>query len=801
MEERDSRDLERIRHDLRRYLSIKSAFAPDFSPDGKRVAHLSDLTGVPQVWVTRIDGSGGSQQMTHGEDRVGYLSYATLEDKIVFGADTGGNERFQIYLLEGGGESLTALTHEPGVIHNWGDWSPDEKRIAFSSNARDQAHFDIYVQNIEDRSMELVHRYDGNAYPLAWSPDGSGILFTVTHAPFNHDLFLLNLDDRSTELLTPHEGDASFYSATFDGTGRSVYCVTDRGREFAAIARIDLASRHLEFLHGEEWDIEGLSLTKDKRKAAFTVNEEGASRLMTWELGSSSPQKVVTPRGVIGGLEWSDDGSMLAFSLSSSSSNSDVWVYDFRSTPSPRSRLFRLTTSSTCGIPESSFVEPELVKTRSFDELEIPSYLYLPKAGTVPYPLVVYLHGGPESQFRPGFSPLLQYFLRLGFAVLATNFRGSTGYGREYTHLDDVKGRMDTVRDAESALLDILDRYPIDAKRVAAWGGSYGGFMVLACLYSNPGLWAAGVDIVGISNFVTFLKNTGPWRRQLRIAEYGDPEKDKEFLEKISPNNNAQLITAPLFIIHGTNDPRVPLGEAEQIAETLKALGREAHLMKFDDEGHGLIKLKNRIAGYSAAVEFLLKHFSKWGGSPISASTRSRARPRLLPVREHDLGCSHHIQVDWVRLLPSVGYHLDFGRRFPVENPVFEIHDSGSGSQLSRKLRGQQVESVAREIQSKDVGLPHAHLLEATAGDGHSIGKTHLPNFFPCLLHEAFSNFDSARPCVEVSGRGYHNSAVARSQVEDHLARFQGSQFEHRGDDVLRRRDEWLGVVHPIETI
>ena len=200
-----------------------------------------------------------------------------------------------------------------------------------------------------------------------------------------------------------------------------------------------------------------------------------------------------------------------------------------------RPSLRRLTTSSTCGIPASSFVEPELVKTRSFDELEVPSYLYLPKTGSPPFPLIDLMHGGPESQFRPGFSPLIQFFISLGFGVLATNFRGSTGYGRRYTHLDDVQGRMDTVRDAELALRHVLEKYPVDPKNLAAWGGSYGGFMVLASLYTNPSMWAAGVDIVGISNFVTFLKKTGPWRRKLRIAEYGDPEKDKDYLEGSLP--------------------------------------------------------------------------------------------------------------------------------------------------------------------------------------------------------------------------------------------------------------------------
>jgi dipeptidyl aminopeptidase/acylaminoacyl peptidase len=604
------RSAEEVAYRLKRYLSIKSAYSPEFSPDDQRLAYLSDLTGVPQVWMTALSGSRAPQQITLEDERVGFLSFAPKSERIAFGIDQGGSERFQIHMLEGDGESVVKLTDEPNVIHNWGDWSPDENAITFSSNARSQEYFDIYVEDLDDRSTELVYRYDGNAYPVTWSPDGSKILFEVTRTPFDHDLFLLELDDKSADLLTPHSGDAAYYSPTFDESGRYVYCVTDKDREFAAIAKIDISNHELEYLYAEDWDVEGLTPTRDKRTFAFTVNEGGASRLMVWDLPSNVQQELELPKGLVGGLDWSNDGRKLAFSLSSSSANSDVWVFEFEDRRSMRGSLSRVTTSSTCGIPASSFVEPELVKTRSFDELEVPSYLYLPKAAVQPHPLIVLLHGGPESQFRPGFSPLIQFFLRLGFGVLATNFRGSTGYGRRYTHLDDVRGRMDTVKDAEFALRHVLERYPVDGRKVAAWGGSYGGFMVLACLYSSPDMWAAGVDIVGISNFVTFLKNTGPWRRKLRIAEYGDPDADREFLEGISPNNNAQRIKSPLFIIHGTNDPRVPIGEAEQIAETLKRHGREAHLMKFEDEGHGLIKLNNRIAGYSAAVEFLMKHVS-----------------------------------------------------------------------------------------------------------------------------------------------------------------------------------------------
>ncbi len=603
-------DSEGVAHTLRRYLSIKSAYSPDFSPDGKTVAYLSDLTGVPQVWSLGLSDGGSPQQLTLEDERVGFVSYAPDRDRLAFGIDRGGSERFQIHMLEAGGDRVVRLTDDPRVIHGWGDWSPDGNSIAFSSNARAQESFDIYVEDVDNRSTELVYRFDGNAFPVAWSPDGSKILFEVSHAPFDQDLFLLRLDDRSADLLTPHAGDAAFHSATFDESGEHVYCVTDKGREFAALARIDASSHELEFLYAEDWDLESLAATRDRRTLAFTVNDGGASRLVVWDLPSRARKELELPPGLVGGLDWSNDGTKLAFSLSSSTSNSDVWMFEFHDKRALEGRLSRLTRSSTSGIAASTFVEPRLVRARSFDELEVTSYLYLPDAKATPYPLVVMLHGGPESQFRPGFSPLVQFFLRMGFGVLAPNFRGSTGYGRRYTHLDDVRGRMDTVKDAESALRHVLEGYPIDKGRVAAWGGSYGGFMVLACLYTSPALWAAGVDIVGISNFVTFLKNTGPWRRKLRIAEYGDPEKDGEFLERISPTNNAHLIRSPLFIIHGANDPRVPVGEAEQIAETLKRHGREVHLMRFEDEGHGLVKLKNRIAGYSAAVEFLRTHLS-----------------------------------------------------------------------------------------------------------------------------------------------------------------------------------------------
>jgi dipeptidyl aminopeptidase/acylaminoacyl peptidase len=592
--------LQKLRYELQRYLSIKSSSSAQFSPDDLRVAFLSDLTGVPQLWTVSLEDGAWPQQLSLGQERVGFLSYAKRRDTIAFGVDSGGNERFQINLLEGGGEKLTELTKDPGVVHNWGDWSPDERSICFSSNARNRSFFDIYTRSLVAESSELVYSHDGNNYPIGWSPDSSSILFSRMLGPFNHDLYLLNLKDRSVRLLTPHEDEASYLSPAFDPSGRFVYCITDQGREFPGLAKIDLVDESLGYVYTEEWELEGLSVAQKGGALAFTVNEDGYSRLMIWKNEEDAPRPVTIPKSVIGGLAWSTGGDKLVLTLSSSRTNPDIWILDVTT-----GSLRRLTKSSTCGIPESEFVDAELVRYKSFDGLSIPAFLYKP-SGEGQRPLLLYLHGGPESQFRPGFSPLIQFFIRLGFAVIAPNFRGSTGYGRRFTHLDDVRKRMDTVKDSVAAVAEAQRLTPIDPEEVVAWGGSYGGFMVLACLYAYPDMWAAGVDIVGISNFVTFLNNTGPWRRKLRIAEYGDPEKDREFLESISPNNNAHLIRAPLFMIHGRNDPRVPIGEAGQIMQTMQNLGRESHLIAFDDEGHGLVKLQNRIEGYSSALGFVM---------------------------------------------------------------------------------------------------------------------------------------------------------------------------------------------------
>ncbi|MDH2901824.1 MAG: S9 family peptidase [archaeon] len=606
----------RISHDLKRYLNIRSVSSPKFASDGKHLIFLANMTGVPQIWMTEAEPDVLNRSMellsVDSEERVGFVECALSKDLIVYGVDTGGNERYQINVIENKGKHFKRITNNPKVIHEFGSFSRDEHKLSYSSNFRDQTFFDVYIQDLESdtNAGELVYQSNETNVPIEWSPDQASLLFRTIYAPFNHDLFLLELSSLKARRILEHKGDAVFDYATFSKDGRFVFCISNVEREFSELVKIGVNDERLDSIHSEgASEIELLRQSPDGKLLAFAVNSGGFSKIRILKSDSAAdgePKEVKLPiDSVVLDLAWSVDSSKLTFTLTSSILNTNVWIYDIE-----KDLLAQITKISTSGIDESSFLPSQIWKYKSFDGLEISSFLFLPKDQRENYPLLVLLHGGPESQFRPTFNPLIQYFLHLGFAVGVPNFRGSTGYGRTFTHLDDVRNRMNTVKDVESFIVNLRGRSDLQGKidfgKIAAWGGSYGGFMVLACLYANPDLWAAGVDIVGIANFVTFLRNTGPWRRKLRIAEYGDPDKDNEFLSSISPVTNAEKIRAPLFVIHGANDPRVPLEEAEQITSTLERLGRRVHLMKFDAEGHGLHKIKDRIEGYSQALAFLL---------------------------------------------------------------------------------------------------------------------------------------------------------------------------------------------------
>lgn len=584
-----------------RFLNVRNAYSPTISPDGARVAFLSDITGVPQVWSVPVAG-GWPEQLTFHTERVATVQYAPDGSQILYGMDTGGNERQGLHLVTPDGVEAQPLEADPAIIHTWGAWSPDSTQIAYSANSRDARFFDLYVRPL-DGAARMVLQHDGTNSVRAWSPDGGSLLFTRANSNLDHDLYLLDLATGATRLLTPHEGEASNASAHFVGPDR-LLLVTNNDREFNAPASLDLANGELRYRTETDWDVEELTATADGRVVAYTVNEDGYSRL---HLTVDDAPITVTgvPAGVIAGLDLTPDGTLLVFAHYGATRHGNIWGVE-----TATGRAWQITHASRAGIPIDALVEPAVIHYPSFDGLVCPAFLYLPKGAQLPLPTVISVHGGPEGQARPIFNANIQYFVHRGFAVLATNVRGSRGYGKTYIHLDDVRKRMDSVADLAAAAQWLAQSGTAPADRIAVMGGSYGGFMTLAALTTYPDLWRAGIELFGLANLVTFLEQTGPWRRKLREAEYGSLEADYDFLVSVSPIHKADRITAPLLVFHGANDPRVAITESEQIVETLQALGRPVEYFRYEDEGHGFVRLPNRIHCAEATAAFLGRYFA-----------------------------------------------------------------------------------------------------------------------------------------------------------------------------------------------
>jgi dipeptidyl aminopeptidase/acylaminoacyl peptidase len=592
-----------------KYLNIRSAYQSSFSFDGQRLAFLTNITGIPQVWAIDVAG-GWPDQLSFGADRVAGVEFSPKHNQLIFVRDVGGNENAQLFLLNGDGSNERRLTHDDGAMHIFGGWSPNGKYITFSANRRNRGRYDIYVQDVTTSEAKMIWENDipGIVIPVDFSPDSTYLLVLFIHSSMNQDLYEVTISDGSVRHLTPHQGDVRYNQPVYSADGQELYCLCDLKREFMGVVRLNLSDLSLVPIVQPEAEVELLSVSRSGRYLAWATNVDGATRLECQNLHSDETrQPPDLPTGVINfELMFSPETNRLAFSFSTSRRTTDVWVWNLETDV-----LSAVTRSSHAGIPNTSFVESELIYYLTFDGREIPAWFYRPLDEGRQRPVVVYVHGGPEGQTQPLFFPILQYLVSRGYAILAPNVRGSTGYGKTYAYLDDVEKRMDSVADLAHAVYWLHQQPDVDPQRIAVYGGSYGGFMVLAALTTYPDLWAAGVDVVGISNFVTFLENTGAYRRSTREAEYGSLERNREFLTRISPIHHVDKIKAPLMVIHGANDPRVPLGEAEQIVNALRVRNVPVEFLVYADEGHGLVKLDNKLDAYPKIAAFLDRYLFK----------------------------------------------------------------------------------------------------------------------------------------------------------------------------------------------
>jgi dipeptidyl aminopeptidase/acylaminoacyl peptidase len=583
---------------LRNYLEMRAAAPANFSPDGSSVLVQSNLTGTMQLY--RVPTGGGDLvPLTDFDEPVGGAYLPTGSD-IVVSRDEGGNERHQLWLMaDEPGADLRPLVNDPEHIHRVGGARRDGSLLSYSSNARNGVDFDVYViEPAPGAEPRMVFDMGGWCAAGGFSPDGEWLAVArLTERNGDEDLYLVSVATGEVVHVSPHEDDAvcSFPSWRSDSSG--FFFTTDQGRDRVAVASYDMAGRSWEYVLERHWDC-SVSMNWPGTRLLLTTNDEGFTS--AWLLDPSSLEvvgQVPLPGRGVASFGFSRDGRYLAYGFTSATVPGDVWLYDCEDGATVR------LTQSPGEVDPAALVEPTLHRFASFDGEMVPAFLY--GAPEQAGPVVVYIHGGPESQYVPSWNPLVQFFVARGFSVAAPNVRGSTGYGKRYHHLDDVHRRLDSVADLASLHQWLASQPGVDAGRAALFGGSYGGYMVLAGLAFQPELWAAGVDIVGISSLVTFLENTSAWRRKFREREYGSLEHDREFLESASPINFVDQMRAPLFIIHGANDPRVPLSEAEAIHKVLTDRGVRCELLVYQDEGHGLAKLKNRLDAYPRAADFL----------------------------------------------------------------------------------------------------------------------------------------------------------------------------------------------------
>jgi dipeptidyl aminopeptidase/acylaminoacyl peptidase len=608
-----------IREKMKQYTEMTPAAFEDCDPRGKGII-ISTRTGNTAQLCWLDSPMAELKKLTDFNEPVtnAYFSPDPERKYFLFSKDVGGGENYQIFKYDLTTASSAMISdgksrHQSIVFNHRGD------RCAYANNSRTGMLFDVYVMNPEKPAeAKLVYKATTPAFylPIGWLDDDRHLLVVKYLSANQAGSILVDTLTGNAEDLTPASKEKLFFAlggASKDG--RYLYGISDQGSEFQQLVRYERATKKITVITRDiPWDIDSSTTSNDIKKAAFLANEDGISRLYLLDLDTLKYKTVTSvPEGVISHITFDREGKRLFMNISNSQMIRNAFHLDLETM-----KLVQWTRSKTGGLDLSTFATHRLIHYPTFDKIKgkprmIPAFYYAPTPKSAkPSPVLIYIHGGPESQDSPNFQGTFNYFINeLGLAVISPNVRGSSGYGKSYLLLDNAEKREDSVKDI-GALLDWITTQPeLDKKRVAVFGGSYGGYMVLASLVHYSDRLACGVDIVGISNFVTFLENTSEYRRDLRRFEYGDERKIRDFLNKISPLTNAHKIKRPLLVIQGKNDPRVPLSEADQIVGTVKKNNVPVWYLVGTNEGHGFSKKDNRDFMYYAVVRFLQEYLLK----------------------------------------------------------------------------------------------------------------------------------------------------------------------------------------------
>jgi dipeptidyl aminopeptidase/acylaminoacyl peptidase len=596
------------------------------SPDGSLVAYVDDACGQFNLVVQPVDGSPARRLTRYTDSTVREAVWTPDGRHLIFAIDTHGDEFYQIRRVPAAGGPIEALTDASGVQHELGEVSPDGRWLSYAGNDRDRSVQDLLIRDQTTGGVHRVPGAGGYMFPGPWAPDSSRFSAIDWRTGMDHLVYVAPLDGKARCLRPPTGPAAKCALGPWYKDG--ILVLTDEGREFTGLARMDAHDGTLDWIVTPEWDVEHVALSRDERILVWTVNVGGTSELHVDDLGTGEHLEVPQiPAGTIHRISLSADGTRLALRLSTGARPSNVAIARLDT-----GRFEWLTDAAPVGaaVGAAVGVEPTLVSFPTFDGRQIPAWLYRP-TGDGPFGVAMSIHGGPEFQERPAYnlSGLYQYLISQGVAVLAPNVRGSTGYGRAYQKLIHHDFGGGDLRDFEAAAQYLRQLSWVDPDRIGVFGGSYGGFATLSCLSRLPRYWACGVSRFGLSNLVAFARSAPPTWHAMMATVVGDPDTEADFLLSRSPITYADNIRAPLFVIQGANDPRVVRGESDQIVARLGERGVDVRYDVYDDEGHGFTKAHNEAKAMADTADFLIAHLRHRQCRDDDPGDQQRPQPRV----------------------------------------------------------------------------------------------------------------------------------------------------------------------------
>ncbi|WP_162428246.1 S9 family peptidase [Pontibacter pudoricolor] len=590
---------------IEQFMNTIAIGGSDFSPDNSKVLYSSNQTGVYNAFEVPVTGGEPRQLTSSTDNSIFVISYFPKDERILYSSDKGGDEITHLYMRNPDGSSKD-LTPEPKAKSTFAGWSHDQNSFFFLSNKRDARYFDLYEMDVKTLTPKLVMQNEQGFDVGAISSDKKYIGLIKSINTNSSDMYLYNTETKQLKKLTDHKEDIKYAPETFTPDNKQLYFLTDEGGEFQQLKSYDVATGKIADVEKADWDIMYTYFSRDGKYRVTGINNDARTEVKVYEAATGKQVQLPdVPAGDITGINFSDDENMMAFYVNSPTSSSNLFVHDFRN-----DKTTQLTNTMNPEINPDDLVKAEVIRYKSYDGLEIPALLMKPKNASASnkVPAVLWIHGGPGGQTRLNYNPLMQYLVNHGYAVLAVNNRGSSGYGKTFFAADDQKHGDVDLKDCVEAKEYLAKSGYIAEDKIGIMGGSYGGYMVLAGLAFTPDEFAVGVNLFGVANWLRTLQSIPPYWESFRLALYkemGNPETDSAALYNKSPLFFANQIKKPLMVLQGANDPRVLKVESDEIVAAVKKNNVPVEYVVFEDEGHGFVKKENQIEGYSAILTFL----------------------------------------------------------------------------------------------------------------------------------------------------------------------------------------------------